>query len=827
MKAIDLIRILYRNRIVLLLTPILLALVVVYLTWNPTFTYTSETTLYTGIASGGGVKTDVSISYFETNTAFDNLINVIKSRETKQEVAIRLLAQHLLLGHYDPKYISEKSYNELMVMTPVYIRKLVVHSDQPQPTVFPDSTLLSPDSIASSDSVSSEPFSFSNLSDTSGTSLFPPTINKWDYEQTVHNLKDCMASSDTNFVYKLLNYNNAHYSIDAISSIDVTRMESSDLVRLRFETDDPGICQQTLALFMETCIRNYKIIKENHSDAVVKYFEYELNNVSEKLKVSENNLLNFNEKNNIINYDEQTKAVATVKENLDVEYNEMRIKLAGAEASIRRIEEKLKNQKKIIPKNTEIVQMRNQLSDINAKIVAAETLNSENKVSVRELVRMHLDADKLKDNIRESVNDLYNYGNTTEGLPLQKLLSDWIDNVILYEETKAGMNVQNERIKEFQKQYAVYAPAGANMKRIEREITVNENEYLEILRGLSQAKLKVQDAELSSSIRTVDPPYYPLTANPTKRKILVVVAAFFGFLLILTLLLAMEYFDNSLKNPERAIKRIKLANIGVFPKIFLKTRFLDFPFVTDRLLELVLQNIGFYKKVTSNFHKTHTILIFSTVQKEGKSVLAGNLVLKMKSHGSKVLYLNYSPDTIQGKAVAKQKTRKSRKNRPYPLFSKLLGYEDKRVNYKSPFLRNPKEYLEPGEYMEYNMDAAYYTAEKYRDLLAGTGQILTYEPDYVLIEVPPVLQYQYPVNLIASAGTVLLVCRANRIWTAADEGILKNIQKSSRTEPVFLLNGVETPILESVLGELPKRRNRFRQFVKNLISLQFFNKQEF
>lgn len=813
MKPIDLIRIVYRNRVLLLLTPVLLALTVVFLTKNPTYTYTSETTLYTGIASGGGVKMEDNFNYFATNTAFDNLINIIKSRETMQDVSLRLLAEHLMLKRADTKYISSKSFDELNSITPAYIRQLVVKNGVSE--LFSDTTATQKDT---ENADSSDQFSFGDLTNPTETSLFPTSINKEDFKQTVSNLKACMESSDTNFVYKLLNFNHPHYSIDAISSINVTRMESSDLVRLRFVSDDPGICQQTLSFFMEACINNYKKIKENRSDAVVKYFEYELKKVSEKLKVSESTLLKFNEDNNIINYYEQSKAVAVVKEDLEVQYNNMRIKLAGAEASIKRIEEKLKIQTKIVPKSTEIINMRNQLSDVNSKIVTAETMDQENKISNSELVQLKLESEKLKDAIRNSVNDLYSYGSTTEGLPLQTLLTDWLDNVILYEDTKAGLSVQSDRIREFQKQYAIYAPAGANIKRIEREINVNENEYLEILHGLSQAKLKVQDMELTSSIKAVDPPYYPLTANPTKRKMMVVIAAFFGFLFLLTMMLAMEYFDKSLKNPDNASKQIKLSNAGIFPKIFLKTKLLNFPFLINRILELILQNIGAYRNDASQ--KTKTLLFFSLLPNEGKTTLTGNLALNLKKQGKTILMMNYAFD-IETKSN-NQGSGKPQKNKRYPLFSMLLGYEDKRIDYSSAFLRNPEQYLESNEYVSYEMNASFYRAETYQDLLKGK---LAIEPDYVLIEIPPVLHYQYPSNLMASADAMVLICRANRVWTPADESMIEHLLKTNSKEPLFVLNGVEEPVLESILGELPKRRSKFRRFLKNLIGLQFFNKE--
>jgi hypothetical protein len=46
-----------------------------------------QTILYTGLASSSSIEMDKTFNQ-ATNTAFDNLINIIESRETQEEVAI-------------------------------------------------------------------------------------------------------------------------------------------------------------------------------------------------------------------------------------------------------------------------------------------------------------------------------------------------------------------------------------------------------------------------------------------------------------------------------------------------------------------------------------------------------------------------------------------------------------------------------------------------------------------------------------------------------------------------------------------------------------------
>jgi succinoglycan biosynthesis transport protein ExoP len=811
--------------VLLLVTPLILAGLVTYYTRNPNFKYASETTLYTGIASGSSVEMDKSLSFFATNTAFDNLINVIKSRETQQEAGLRLLSQHLLMDKAIPTFISAKSLNDLRELTPAYVKKLVVRTNGS----VKDTKIEASDTLNNS-------FSFTNLNDLSQINALPASVNVFDYEQTVKNLTDLMMSSDTNFIYKLLNFENPHYSIKAISSINVQRISSSDLVRLKYEADDPGICRQTLVLLTEICIKNYKNIKENRSDAVVKYFEFQLKQAAGRLKVAEDKLLEFNKSNNIINYYEQSKAVAVVKEDLDVEYHNKRIALAGIEASIKRLEEKLGNQEQIQLKSTSLIDKRNMLGLLSYKISSTESMSLADNNKSENLADMKAEAERLKDEIKIEISDLYTHQNSLDGLPIASILNDWIKNVIEAENIKAGIEVLGDRIKEFQKQYAIYAPAGANIKRIEREISVSEQEFLEILHGLNLAKLKMQDNELSSNIKAVDEPFFPLSPIPTKRKILIVVAGFLGFMIVMVTILVLEYFDTTLKNLTQASKILKLSSLGVLPKILLKFGSINFPFITNRLLEIIIQNIELYFKESKSKNHPKTLLFFSTLSNEGKSVVMDNLAMKLKRQGNKVLVLKFSRESLRESEISQS----SFHDDPPPnsnsvnivrqqkasIVSLLLGYPDTRINFESPFLNDSKKYLSPEELFYYQVEDSYYTVKNYLDILKLNNISLSYAPDYIFIEIPPILYYSYPIELVSNVDIPILVCRSNRVWTGADQGVLDVISKLTIQKISFILNGVELPVVESVLGDLPRKRSWLRQIVKNIFRFQFFSKNQ-
>lgn len=791
MKIIDFIRLILRHLALLIVVPLSLAIMVLVLTMNPSFEYSSETMLYTGLATGSSIEMEKTFNYFATNIAFDNLINIINSRETQEEVAVRLLTLHLMLPEANPKYISKPLYDELRLKVPDDIYDYIEKGNT--------TTTVNKENV-----VVNNPL--------------PAEIDRHNYEKSVQNLLTLMRSSSDNYIYELLNYeDDKHYSIKAVSGITAVRINSSDLIKLSYTVNDPGICQQTLAIYNEVCIKNYKNIKENRSDAVVKYFEEQLAQANQNLKMAEDKLLEFNKSYNIINYYEQSKAVAVVKEDMEVDYNNKKAQLAGTEAATKRLEEKLNIQENIQSENNSVLEKKKLLGEINYQIAFNEAKGNyeTNELIIDKLSELKKQKDTLTKEIETSVDKIYSYQNSVDGVPLNKVLPEWMDNVVETENLKAKIQVMDQQNKKFEEQYATYAPAGANIKRIEREISVSEQGYLEILHGLNLAKLKLQDNELSSNLKTIDPPYYPLSPNPTKRAILIIAAAFLGGIITLGIVVVMEYFDDTLKNSMRATKKTGFTSIGMMPKMILDAGSINLPFIQKRLIEIITQNTLQYLGTQNSENTPKTIVVFSTQKKEGKTVLAGNIAKTLKQEGKKILLLNYD-----------EKQEPIKQQRKFPVLNKILGYPDPRIDLDNPFLADVSTYLDPSEHHFYAINSKFYDAKTYTDILEDNNITLNYTPDYIIIELPSIIYYNYPSDIITNADLNILVCRSNRVWSDADESAISNLRAACEYKIRILVNGVNINEVEYVLGELPKKRSQLRKKIKAMFKFQFFSKNQ-
>jgi uncharacterized protein involved in exopolysaccharide biosynthesis len=761
-----------------------LALIVVYLTKNQSYTYESKTRIYTGIASGYRLDQDKRIDIFAANNSFDNLINVIKSRETLSELGIRLIAQAMLLENFNPLFISKDNFIEIRKIVPSYLKELVVRP------IIPDDSLS----------------------------------YHLAFEQTVANFIKFKNDSDTNFLYNILNYKHKHYSIKALSTLKVQRVQMSDLVEISYESDDPGISLQALTILTKVFIKNFKLLKENQSDAIVKYFESQVLLSQQKVRIAEDKLLEFNTGNQIINYYEQSKFIAEKKEDIEEFIQNERMKYAGAEEALKKLENKLQIQGQIQSVSDGIVSKRNRLIEITEKITINELYGERDTISKNKIAQLKIEAKHLEKEMNEEISNLYRYNNTIDGMPLSELLNAWLKNLVTFAEAKAGLQVLDSRKRDFQKNYEVFAPLGATLKRIEREIAVNEQEYLSLLHSLNMAKLQQQNEALATNIKPTDPPYFPLSPKPSKRTLLVLAAGFIGFLLIAFTILLSEYFDNTVKTSERAEKLTGVKFAVPMLKISGKYNSYNLSFISNRLIELLAQEIK--HKLSSGatdddlFSSAKVITVFSTLELEGKTFIINKLVNKFRGMGEKILYLNY--DFHSSDDLDKEKERELAQNihgKPSSFlkkfFSKITSFSlliDERVS------KNADD-------LTYQIDETFMEKQDVLELVNTNALISLDIYKYVFIEIPSILYYPFPNELVNKSDLSILLLRANREWKTADSGALKMLSDTLSSSLLGILNGVEIEEIETVLGTLPKKRSLFRRFVKNLISFQFYTKQ--
>jgi len=127
MNLIYFIRLLLKNVYLIFGVGVLMAVVVYILTRNQPESYSSEMIVYTGLATGYNIESgdNTRFDLFGTNAQFDNLLNIIRSPQTHEETAIRLMAQHLMLEQPNKRYCSSQTWNAIHDEVPQEVTALV------------------------------------------------------------------------------------------------------------------------------------------------------------------------------------------------------------------------------------------------------------------------------------------------------------------------------------------------------------------------------------------------------------------------------------------------------------------------------------------------------------------------------------------------------------------------------------------------------------------------------------------------------------------------------------------------------------------------------
>ena len=742
MTLISLIRLIVRNIAWLLMIAGIAAGMVFKSTKNSPKEYESYTIINTGLVTGYNIESGEGkrIDYGFTNNEMENILSLIKSRETQEELAAQLLAQALMEKAPSIEVVGEPAFVDLKKAIPEKIRKIVVTDS---------------------------------------------------FELTLKNVRAWRDSIGTNPIKEVLSGGNPYFGIDHIEKLAIRREGTTDMIRIAYTTTDPAVCRNTLRMLTKIFIEKNKNVKEGQSADVLSFFENATSQSESSLNSKEDNLLSFMVSNKIINYYEQTRFIAAKKEELDEMYFKEMMVLAAADSARRHLEEQLANYTEIPKINQTLIKQKVALTNISSQIANLElsalddTLNEQ--VDDKELKLLKSQSDKLKRNLRREAEALFAIQRTPEGIDAKNILSQWLTQWISVEQGLARLNVFRGRKAEFDQIYNKFAPWGSHIKRLEREIEISEKAYLENLHSYNQARLHKYNMLMMANLRVVDAPFYPEKASPSKRVMLVAMGFLAGFILPLAFLIILALLDQSLQTPERAAVVTDLELFAAFPELPKRRKNrqkLDYDTTMRRASDQLLQRIKLtYRQIQAqNQHKKATpirISILSTRGKEGKTYLMEYVASQLRGFGEKVLVLK-----PQGPV---------------------------RVNKYYQLLPHPDN-------ITYNMGVTFFDVKTEQDLLDGLNiDVDSY--DYIFTEIPSLLKNTYPADYINNTDMALLICHADIVWNKADNRVLAPINKLMKRSCSLVLNGVRVDNLETLMGEIPKRRSRFRIWFKKLLSL--------
>lgn len=693
-------RFLYRIRYQLFFGSLFVTILVAYFTQFMPKNYTVKTSIYTGIVSSTTLTDGERVDYQSVSNTFDNLINLLKAQSTLEEVSLNLLAINLIYGNpeKDNQYITAENFKKLDKMLPDEIKALV---------------------------------------------------DKSSLARTVENFKKYAKTTPDNYIYRLLNGWDPFYSYESLSTVEIKRVGSSDLLNLSYTSTDPGITTSTVKLFNEALLKNYNELRFRATNDVIAYFEEQVKKQRNILNGQENELTGYNVKHNVINYGEQTKAIAHSFSNYENRYEETLRRYESAVKLLHSLEKQMETRTKLFQTNQTFLSTLDSISSLNSKITEIEIFTSD-KVQSKD---QNLNAYKkelrnTEKKIADISRDMDEYKYSKEGVAINNMVEEWLAALIEKTKAEAELKVLDKRKEDFIEKYTTYSPIGTEIKRREREISVTESSYLEMLHALNMAYLRKKNIELTTSgLETVTEPSFPLNANKSKR-LLLVIAAFIGSLIfIMAWNLIIELLDRTLRDGERTFRLTGIPVYGAFSGRR-QLRYRGYSKTWNRISALYTCNK--LNKYLTPGHPAYFNLL-SIEKGEGKSHIASYLMHTWQKQGLKVKYLNAGTD----------------------------------------FSVNAPNYLYATDFNDICPEK---NCEDY---------------DVILTEFPDIQHSNIPAALLKKANANLIIANVCRVWKRSDEEIVAHLKQIvGNTTLVIYLNNTNREAVEDFTGGLPPRTSQ-------------------
>ena len=701
------VRFLYKIRWYLIILPFIALVIAWFMTRNMERIYNANTTIYTGMITAYNIEGGSGAAGGNPQANMKNLMLLITTDVTIHEVSLRLFARCMMYGNTnkDNNYISAEHFRQLDNSVPADVKALINHNSE---------------------------------------------------NATYANLKAYEKPSQDNYLFGITNYHQ-YFGINNITSrLKVLQLNQSDIIDIGYSANDAGICYNTLDILNEVFARQYAQLRYGETNNVIKFFEREVARLYRILTNAEDDLIRYNVEKRIINYGEQTKVLAGLEGSQQTAENTLLKDQATTRALMDYLERQLGDRAKIIKANKEFTDQVTDISRIQSRISNLRLMSSEGGgsgvESQLELAKAEQMLQNATDNVRGLIKDIEAGTYSTEtGVKANDMIGKWLDQVLLLEKTKAEIGTKEMMRSNIDKQFLYYAPIGATLGRKDRHIGFIEGNYMEMLKALNAARLRQKNLQMTTAtLRVLNPPLFPMNAQPTNRMMILLGAFMLTFLLTAMYFFIIELLDRTLRDRMRSERITKIPVMGCFPK------------------ESTLR----YRR----FNKTIADMALRQLSKA--------LLPHFKEGQQNVLNL-LSTDAANGKSYLAQELEN---------YWISIGLQVRRLTYDEDFLAE---------------DSRFIMAKDIKDICPD---ILPNE--IAIIEYPNLDDNSIPSGLLNMGTINLLVTRANRTWKDVDQKALKELQSQlTNQDTLFMyLTEAQRYAVEEFVGQLPPY-TKFNNFV--------------
>ena len=579
--------------------------------------------------------------------------------------------------------------------------------------------------------------------------------------------------------------------------IDIGTTRETQTINVAVESRDPIESAIIINTFVGEYVKNDLERAASSSGRIKSFLSEQLEKIQNKLSDSENNLQEYQQKEGVVNLDENSRILIEKSSEFESTYLTAKAELEIVTTQIKHLKENLSDKEKDLL--NEALRVANPMINFLKQTIAGKEANLASIENRVQGTSANIDAIKseiqnLQKRLTKETKLLLNSGYIPGPESPFKSNQDIVANILKLETQKISLNA---RVKEYKKLNDYYLSQLETLPRqnidfIRLKRTQQVNEKLYIMMKEKYEESRISEASKIGSIYVIDKAIPNIDPIKPKKKMNVLIGAILGLGLGIAIAFIKESLDNTIKGKEDLTK-LGVTVLAVIPKIgsskgtkhisdkeHLKSKLITHQEPQSPISE-AFRSFRTNIELTKIDKKLNTFAVTSSTSGEGKTTTIVNLAISFAQFGHKTLLI----DSDMRKPVINKMFDVNRS----PGLSELII---KKATFDTAIKKTDVENLSilPSGNIPPN-PSELIGSKKMSDLVKE----LSKKYDKIFFDAPPVLAVTDPILIGRLVDGLFLVARSE----LTDLGLIKHTLETIKNTKTPLIGGVINGVTSKTL----------------------------
>lgn len=441
--------------------------------------------------------------------------------------------------------------------------------------------------------------------------------------------------------------------------LKIKSIPGTDVLQITYAADDPEQAASVVSEIMNTYLKNNVQTNRAETAAARDFIVSQLPRTEAAVRDADLALRKFKEENKVISLTDEATSAVNVIGTLEQQIAEARGQLMDATGQAQQLQSRIGLDSKqavalsALSEATGVQDVLTQYQQAEQDLTVAQTRYRDGHPTIENLKRRIAALESL---LQQRVADVVGNQKVAIGnLQLGTVRQDLLENLVTAESARMGAAGRLNALLATQEAYRNRANAIPRLEQVQnelqRKLDAAQTTYQTLLTKLQE--VQVAENQNIGNARIVSPPSVPDDPSGPSKKLIVAAGGFLGLLMALAAAFAIDLIDRSVKTVKEAKELFGYTVLGIVPaisgseKMQLRSNKFDqaIPSVITRDIprspiseayRMLQANLRFL----SSDKALKTLVITSSIPKEGKSEVSANLATAMAQSGRRVLLID-------------------------------------------------------------------------------------------------------------------------------------------------------------------------------------------